>query len=97
MRIGDLSVTLGLSPKRLTALFDDEVGLSPKAYARIRRLHFALRELRTGRLPAAVVAAEAGYFDQAHLHRDLRAFTALTPAQYRLRRIRLPHHVPIDE
>lgn len=96
MRIGELSVALGLSPRRLSALFDDEIGLRPKAYARIRRLHVALRELRTGHTPAAVVAAETGYFDQAHLHRELRAFTAPTPAQYRLHRIRLPNHVPIQ-
>ena len=34
-------------------------------------------------LPLAEVAARAGYADQAHLSRDCRALTGLTPRQWR--------------
>ena len=36
------------------------------------------RSLAAGRAPAGV-AAEGGYADQSHLHRDVVAFTGLTP------------------
>ena len=41
----ELRDLVGMTTKRLTALFRAEIGLSPKAYARIRRLQAALRLL----------------------------------------------------
>jgi AraC-like DNA-binding protein len=45
IRMADLHDLVGVSTKRLIALFRNEIGLSPKAYARIRRLQVALRLL----------------------------------------------------
>jgi AraC-like DNA-binding protein len=83
---------LGMTTKRLIALFRAEIGLSPKAYARIRRLQAALRLL--GSMSGAQVAAEIGCFDQAHFAREFRSFTGMTPTQYSQHRILLPSHVP---
>jgi AraC-like DNA-binding protein len=77
-------------------LFRAEVGLSPKAYARVRRLQAALRLLGGGPLGGAHVAAEVGYFDQAHFVRDFESFTGMTPTQYSQQRILLPSHVPVE-
>jgi AraC-like DNA-binding protein len=82
--------------KRLSALFRAEVGLSPKAYARVRRLQAALRLLDAGPVRGAHVAAEVGYFDQAHFVRDFESFTGMTPTQYSQQRIVLPSHVPVE-
>jgi AraC-like DNA-binding protein len=82
IRMADIRDLVGMSTKRLVALFRAEVGLSPKAYARIRRFQAALRLLGTG-TSGARVAAEVRYFDQAHFVREFRSFTGMTPTQGR--------------
>jgi AraC-like DNA-binding protein len=93
IRMADLRDLVGMTTKRLIALFRAEVGLSPKAYARIRRLQAALRLL--GSMSGAQAAAEVGYFDQAHFIREFRSFTGMTPREYTEQRLVLPSHVPV--
>jgi AraC-like DNA-binding protein len=93
--IAELRDLVGLSTKRLIAVFRAEIGLSPKAYARIRRLQAALRLL--GSTSGAQVAAEVGYFDQAHFVREFKSFAGMTPTQYTEQRLVLPSHVPVVE
>ena len=50
----------------------------PKRAARLVRFDHAARQLAAGHR-AAQVAMEGGYTDQAHLHRDIVAFTGATP------------------
>jgi len=92
LRVSDVAALTGLSPKRLITTFRNEVGLKPKTYLRIRRLQAALRMLDTGVADGAGIATELGYFDQAHLIREFRTFTSMTPTQYRQNRDRLPGH-----
>ena len=80
IQMADIRDLVGMTTKRLIALFRAEIGLSPKAYARIRRMQAALRLL--GSRSGAQVAAEVGYFDQAHFVREFRSFTGMTPTQY---------------
>jgi AraC-like DNA-binding protein len=95
MRVSNARELAELSPKRLTAAFRAEVGLAPKAYLRVRRLQAALRRLDTGRARGATIAADLGYFDQAHFVREFRSFTAMTPTEYSNRRSWLPSHVEL--
>lgn len=94
MRVAKAQALSGLSAKRFNALFRSEVGLSPKAYLRVRRLQAVLRALNTPTQGAAI-AADLGYFDQAHLVREFRAFTGITPTQYATRRSSMPGHVAL--
>ncbi|MGA8546697.1 MAG: helix-turn-helix transcriptional regulator [Mycobacterium sp.] len=96
IRMADIRHQVGMAAKRLIALFRAEVGLSPKAYARVRRLQAALRLLGAGPVGGARVAAEVGYFDQAHFVRDFESFTGMTPTRYSQQRIVLPSHVPVE-
>src|SRR5262249_21659689 len=61
-------------------------GLRPKTAARVIRFDRARRVLernaRAGRPNVAGVAAECGYFDQAHLIRDWQQFTGLAPTEW---------------
>jgi AraC-like DNA-binding protein len=95
MRVSEAHDLTGLSAKRFTALFRSRVGLSPKAYIRARRLQAALRALDTA-VPGATIAADLGYFDQAHFVREFQAFAAITPTQYAQRRSSIPGHVEIS-
>ena len=53
-------------------------GLRPKQLCRVLRFRRACALAGRG-LPWGLVAAEAGYFDQAHLIRDFHEFTGDTP------------------
>jgi AraC-like DNA-binding protein len=94
MRVSKAHDLAGLSPKRFTALFRSDVGLAPKPYFRVRRLQAAMRALNA---PAQIasVAADLGYFDQAHFVREFRSFTDMTPTQYAQRRSSMPGHVAL--
>jgi AraC-like DNA-binding protein len=73
----------GLSAGRLTRVFHEEVGLTPKQFARVQRFRWALRRLRKGtRVNWARRAVECGYYDQAHLIKDFQAFAGVCPSAY---------------
>jgi AraC-like DNA-binding protein len=82
--IGKLADELGWSHRRLIARYRDTVGLPPKLVARIVRF-----ERLTARLSSepsidwAAAAAACGYFDQAHLAREVRELADLTPTELR--------------
>ncbi len=73
----------GRSRSRFAARFRDDVGLSPKRYARVVRFRSALRRLAASEDSVASIAAAAGYYDQAHLATEFRAHAGLTPLAYR--------------
>jgi AraC-like DNA-binding protein len=58
------------------------LGLSPKAFLRIERV-WAAREAIRGGGPLAMIAAELGYADQAHLAREVRELLGVTPRALR--------------
>lgn len=83
--LADLSILAGCHPITLTRAFRRLTGLSIGAYIRQRKLEFACRLLCSEELPLSVVAASAGFADQAHLTRALRKATGQTPAQIRFK------------
>jgi len=86
--IGELAGELGWSHRRLIARFRDEVGLPPKLVARIVRFEHLLALLgREPTLEWARAAAACGYFDQAHLAREVRDLSGLTPTALRAERV----------
>ncbi len=78
VRVEDLAVELGWSRKRLWTRFASQVGLPPKRAASLVRFDHAVHRLAAGHT-AARVAADCGYVDQSHLHRDVVAFSGTTP------------------
>jgi AraC-like DNA-binding protein len=83
VEIAALAKESGFSRKHLAALFNEQVGLSPKALARLLRFQQAMQLLNGAtRVPWSELAAHCGYFDQAHLHRDFRAFCGFSPGEF---------------
>jgi AraC-like DNA-binding protein len=80
--VGVLAAELGWSRRHLAACFREDVGVSPKALARLLRFEHALEQLRE-QAPRrlADVAYASGYYDQAHFNRDFRAFAGVTPGE----------------
>ncbi|WP_330315518.1 AraC family transcriptional regulator (plasmid) [Streptomyces sp. NBC_00523] len=78
-RVEELAADVGWSRKRLWSRFRSQLGLPPKRAATLVRFDHAAHRLVAGERPARV-AADAGYADQSHLHRDVMAFTGATPA-----------------
>ncbi|MEV6638873.1 helix-turn-helix domain-containing protein [Amycolatopsis sp. NPDC051371] len=78
VRVERLADEVGWSRKRLWSRFRARIGLPPKRAARLVRFDHAVHRLVAG-VEAARVAADAGYADQSHLHREVRAFTGITP------------------
>jgi AraC-like DNA-binding protein len=78
-RVEALAHELGWSRKRLWSRFHAQSGLPPKRAAKLVRFDYAAHHLLAGQ-GAAQVAADGGYADQSHLHRDVMAFTGVTPA-----------------
>jgi len=78
--VGSLANELGWSCKRIAARFREEVGLAPKAAAKLLRLERAVA--LAGTMPWAELAVECGYYDQSHLINEFRAVTGRTPETF---------------
>ncbi|WP_372493482.1 helix-turn-helix domain-containing protein [Prauserella alba] len=81
--IRDLTATAGVSSTHLAQRFKELVGLTPKRLARTHRFFSAAFPIDpAGSIDWSDLAGDAGYFDQAHLSHEFRAFTGRTPTQY---------------
>jgi AraC-like DNA-binding protein len=81
--IGQIADEVGWSHKHLIVQFRRQAGLRPKTAARLIRFDRVWRHVDQRRpLDWGQVAADTGYADQAHLIRDFRQFTGITPTGY---------------
>ncbi|MBZ9822564.1 AraC family transcriptional regulator [Mesorhizobium sp. CA4] len=72
---------LHMSERTLRRRFEDAFGYGPKTLDRILRFHrFRRLQRQQGEASTALLAIEAGYADQAHLIRESRRLTGVTPA-----------------
>jgi transcriptional regulator GlxA family with amidase domain len=78
--VAEVVEAVGFSHRHVASVFREHVGLSPKRYGRVRRVVRAIAD-RSGGL--AQVAASAGFADQAHLTREVRAIVGVTPRELR--------------
>jgi AraC-like DNA-binding protein len=79
----DIAEAAGLSATHLTGVFRRETGMTPYSYVINRRLRHAVHLLRSSDMAIAQVALEAGFADQQHLTRMVRARLRKTPKQVR--------------
>jgi len=81
--IEELAIQTGFTRKHLGNLFQQQVGLSPKALARVHRFRGALQLLdrANGQVPWAELAEQCGFYDQSHLINEFRRFTGFSPLE----------------
>ncbi len=82
LRVDDLCNELGISRKHLNNIYKVATGLSPKRFARLTRFRSVVDRIRGPAEPWVSIAADKGYFDQAHLIRDFRQFAGETPSAF---------------
>ena len=75
-----LATAAGVSNRQLERRFLRDVGIGPKLLCRILRFQQVFRALQRNDLSWAALAADCGYYDQAHLIRDFQQFAGQTPA-----------------
>jgi AraC-like DNA-binding protein len=86
-RIGRMADEIGISHKHLLREFDRCVGLTPKVFARLCAFQRVIQSVgQKSAVDWAGMAASCGYYDQAHLIREFRSFSGLTPANYLTKR-----------
>jgi AraC-like DNA-binding protein len=78
LSVAALATAVGVDARTLNRLFQRAVGLPPKRFARIVRFQSAMRRLDQADNWAAL-AADLGYFDQAHLIREMKELFGTTP------------------
>jgi AraC-like DNA-binding protein len=80
IRIDDVVSRSGLSARHFQRRFAQQVGLTPKSYARLIRFDRALLMHRDApERPWTDILHELGYFDQAHFIREFRALSGIVP------------------
>lgn len=85
-RVERVAEQLGVTARHLRRTFTESVGIGPKDFARTVRLRRAVRMAATSK-DWARIAADAGYYDQAHLITDFRELVGVTPGSFLKRRV----------
>ena len=81
--IADLAADLGISHGHLDREFTRVVGLSPRTLARVLRVRRLLEQIDVqDRVAWTRLAADLGWYDQAHLVRDVTRHTGVPPSAY---------------
>jgi AraC family transcriptional regulator len=83
LTVAELAAIADASPSHFTRMFRAACGESPHRYVRTRRLDLAERLIAGSQLSLAAIASCAGFSDQSHLNRVMRAERGRTPRQYR--------------
>jgi len=94
-RVRRIQTDTGLSHTRFIQLFREHVGLTPKLFCRVQRFRHLLDRIeKHSAVNWAELAADCGYFDQAHLIHDFREFAGVTPLEYQ-RSFATPNIAPV--
>jgi AraC family transcriptional regulator len=79
--VGDAASKCGVSPEHASRAVRRWFGIGPSQLRREARVRCAISALQDGASPAEA-ACEAGFADQPHLTRTLKAATGLTPTRF---------------
>lgn len=85
VRVAQLCERFGTPERTLQRLVRRRLGITPRWLVQRRRLHEAAGALRERTTTLAEVAARLGYADEAHLSRDFRRVTGMTPGAFSAR------------
>jgi AraC-like DNA-binding protein len=93
--VGSVRRDTRLSHRRFVELFRRQVGLGPKQLCRVLRLNRALQQAKRGAPHWAETAVTAGYYDQSHLARELRAIAGVCATEWAALATTSTRHIPV--
>ncbi|MEZ4905219.1 MAG: AraC family transcriptional regulator [Spirosomataceae bacterium] len=96
VNINDLMSDLFVCRRQFERKFLQKVGVSPKYYARIRRVGFLCHQLAQKRWQIADwqdLIYKSGYYDQSHFIKEFTEFTGKAPSLYVKNNIELAHYL----
>jgi AraC-like DNA-binding protein len=83
IKVSGVAQEVGVSERQLERIFQERVGLSPKMFARVVRVQGVVAGLdaipHAPSISWATLAASLRYADQAHLVREVKSLTGVTP------------------
>lgn len=80
VRIIDLADQTGLGLRQFERKFTNEIGMSPKMYARIVRFEAAVSvKTQSPKMSWTEIACDLGYYDQMHMVHDFRRLSGESP------------------
>jgi AraC-like DNA-binding protein len=85
VRLSEWGEENGLAPWTISRGFAQVFGISPEAFRARVRARRALRTLRDTQQSLAMIAAELGFADQAHMTRSIKQLTGTAPCAWRSR------------
>lgn len=80
VRVEQVASEAGISMRQLRRRCDASIGYGPKTLQRVLKFQRFVRRIDAGHTDLALLAADAGYADQAHLSRECGQLAGLTPA-----------------
>jgi len=74
----------GYTERHIERAFSETIGISPKKFGNIIKLHSFLKLLKnkSPQNNLTAICYDAGYFDQSHLIKEFRKYTGITPTEY---------------
>lgn len=94
IRLLDILEKVPMSRRNFERKFLEEVGVSPKTYAKIRRFSYTC-SLMSGKRDVNLmdVLFEGGYYDQSHFIKDFKFFSGRTPRKYAKTNVELANFI----
>ena len=78
-----LAAAVGVHPSHLMRAFRQHHGCTVGEYVRRLRLEYACHLLSTTATSLTQTALDAGFAGQSHFNRAFKAFTGMTPSEFR--------------
>ncbi len=91
--VKSISKTYNLSDRHLRRLSNDYLGINTEDFILYRKYLKSLMQLHAPEKSLTEVAYTSDYYDQSHFIREFKAFTGLTPGEYRKNMSGLPGHL----
>lgn len=80
--VKDLVDIFHTTERTLERIFLKAIGLSPKAFIRIARFNYVVRNVIDDRISLDDLMTNAGYYDQSHFIKDFVQFTRFNPSKF---------------